>query len=149
MNPHPRMRKSIKWGGAVVTVLVVLAMLSSARNLGGQVWAWKSGWWVRLDFGVVEVGKVVPAPPQFDPAFVWPFGVHERDEWMMYCVVREDYSIHFWPLLFIAPAASCVALLLDMRADRQHRAGLCSKCHYDRTGLASGAICPECGTAPA
>ncbi len=31
---------------------------------------------------------------------------------------------------------------------RRRRAGRCPKCNYDRTGLSSGAVCPECGTAP-
>jgi rubrerythrin len=31
---------------------------------------------------------------------------------------------------------------------RRSRAGRCPLCNYNREGLASGAVCPECGASP-
>lgn len=48
-------------------------------------------------------------------------------------------------------AAAWVALfsiLAGLRGWRRARRGLCGVCSYDRRGLAGGAPCPECGTAP-
>jgi len=47
----------------------------------------------------------------------------------------------------LSAAITAVAWRLDTlarrRADRTH----CPRCRYDRSGLAAGAVCPECGTA--
>jgi hypothetical protein len=43
---------------------------------------------------------------------------------------------------------SAAAWLLDAAARRRMRPCLCRECMYDRTGLAAGAVCPECGTPP-
>ena len=37
------------------------------------------------------------------------------------------------------------SLYLRNRHRRRSRAGKCPECNYDRTGLAAGAVCPECG----
>lgn len=143
-------------GGAIVAVVLFATFVVSRPALDGHVWTWKTGWWVRLDFGDVEFGKMVPAPPEFDPAFVWQRGHGQRYEWMMYCVGRPDYSISIWPIILAAIASAGTALYLDIaaarRARRRAREGRCVKCDYDLTGLPaeSGgrAVCPECGTAP-
>ncbi len=35
------------------------------------------------------------------------------------------------------------------RSSRRRRRGRCANCNYDRTGLAAGVVCPECGVAAA
>ena len=44
--------------------------------------------------------------------------------------------------------ATAVAWRLDTLARRRANKLLCTKCTYDRTGLAAGAVCPECGAVP-
>jgi hypothetical protein len=49
------------------------------------------------------------------------------------------------------PLAACIGVgsVAWWRYCRRYRRGQCSYCGYDRTGLARGAVCPECGSAPA
>lgn len=59
--------------------------------------------------------------------------------------------INIWFTVFVG--ASLAALLLTAaaiaarhhRAQRKHRADLCSRCGYDLTGIPEP-VCPECGT---
>lgn len=56
-----------------------------------------------------------------------------------------DLLVPLWmPLAVLAPAAAYL-LYSDRRSARRLRAGLCIKCGYDLSGLAAGAVCPECG----
>jgi len=51
MKPHPRIRKAIKWGGAAVTVLLVVLWIEAIREMlvtGGEprprgLWRWLDG----------------------------------------------------------------------------------------------------------
>ena len=61
------------------------------------------------------------------------------------------------PRCLLAPLATLFGLTAQQdtdaigRADAIHahriRTNCCPKCNYDRTGLAQGAVCPECGSA--
>ena len=51
------------------------------------------------------------------------------------------------PLWLFAGAAGAAAGFAWFRDRPPLRATDCPKCHYDRTGLAPGAVCPECGAA--
>ncbi len=44
---------------------------------------------------------------------------------------------------------TAAAWRFDTLARRRASLNLCPKCNYDRTGLAVGAVCPECGRLPA
>ncbi len=53
MKPHPRIRKTIKWGGAVVTVvLVVVWVLSQWWQMG---WTTPHGWGMTVSRGALVV----------------------------------------------------------------------------------------------
>ena len=54
MKPHPRIRKTIKWGGAVVTVLLVVAWIGS--GWGEIEWESNSGQWIGLGAGRLLIG---------------------------------------------------------------------------------------------
>ena len=54
-----------------------------------------------------------------------------------------------WPA--VALWLHLVGLILFLRWRRQElrpKPGTCPTCGYDLTGLATGAVCPECGEAP-
>ena len=87
-----------------------------------------------------------------------------RGEWGMETYLQSSWELHWWPefnragtrwglavpiWMLIIPllAATAIAWRLDTLASRCARVGLCPKCHYDRAGLAPGAVCPECGAA--
>jgi hypothetical protein len=40
-----------------------------------------------------------------------------------------------------------LAAVIIFRLDHGGQPNACPKCRYDRTGLAAGAKCPECGSA--
>jgi len=53
------------------------------------------------------------------------------------------------PLVWVRAAlgtVTIVGLVLMWVAARRPRPGFCPNCNYDRTGLAAGAVCPECGS---
>jgi hypothetical protein len=148
MKPHPRIRKTIKWGGAAVTVLLVVAWIGSRWRLfgwagGGRGWMVCSG---RLCL-TKNPDIVVYAP---NGAFfqtcdsTWPF-----DWWFSGRI--DDPGFEIWiplwaPGMFIL-ILTAVAWRWDALA-RRARLNLCPKCNYDRAGIAADAKCPECGAMP-
>lgn len=153
MKPHPRIRKTIKWGGAAVTVLLVVVWIGS-------------GWFrFRLVYGppcrVAITNGQVRFMVRSDHYHNDPFAESSPR------LVATELNLHFpclwygrlssldenivglplWPLPLGTLIATATAWHLDTLARRRARGGvnLCPKCNYDRGGLASGAGCPECG----
>jgi hypothetical protein len=152
MKPHPRIRKTIKWGGAAVTVLLVAVWIGC-------------GWWVAgyranqlvvsLEPGVVVV---ISGPYLSDPLsmgwYAIPRGEFTHWTWGFVNASTPESRVLFFPVwLFVAATLvpSAAAWRLDTLARRRAKLNLCAKCGYDRTGLRGGigAKCPECGTVPA
>jgi hypothetical protein len=137
----------------VVTVLLIAAWLCS-------------GWW-QLDWQSATGRRLEVARGQI---MYWRYGWGGTGQptftgWYLRRVVDDSTGQHafgmWWrgpginrafasvPLLLLAGtslAMSAVAGRLDTLA-RRARLNLCSKCHYDRTGLPVDAVCPECGAA--
>ena len=154
MKPHPRIRKTIKWGGAVVTVLLVV------------VWV-GSGWWrgdwvgVHSSWGF-SGGAVYMAGHRPYPAEWLGLTVNARvrgSGWMLMPTTNlagdnvdpkryRNYILPLWIPTILTLAITYRAWHLDTLARRRAKLNLCSKCNYDRTGLAAGAVCPECGAGP-
>ena len=146
MKPHPRIRKTIKWGGAVKTVLLVVVWIGS-------------GWCgeVNLDTSALRLsiyhGRLfIRSPNLIGFPRDWPPNVFIRGEapgtfhmdWSM-SNQGGEIAIPLWVPASLILAASVMSWRLDTIAHRRARVGLCPKCQYDRTGLAPGALCPECG----
>jgi hypothetical protein len=151
VKPHPRIRKTIKWGGAVVALLLV------------AIWVW-SGWryayWNGRHIMVgVSCGRVVAdvhdslTPPEHR-------GLHSGD-----VAPNPAVGSRFWnkpaawrapglvggviPMWCIVPATvlvSTIAWRLDAIARARAAVPRCPRCGYDRTGLPLLAECPECGS---
>jgi hypothetical protein len=164
MRPHARIRKAIRWGGAVVTVLLVVVWVGSTwiefgccNRPGLSVFV--SGGYVvteRTRPLTTSRGWVFPSPmprpmqgwywrSQYRPAWRCSkeFGIIDNNgEWSADSLLR-------WASL--AGLLSGIVLwwmtVLDRRAAR--RLNICPKCRYDRTGLGLSARCPECGSSPA
>ena len=150
MKPHTRIRKTIKWGGLVATVLLVIVA-------GASIWcgvSWQSG---TADHVFLSAGSVVSfhisGLPQVSgsrwsfrmqpPRFVWMPTIDTNASIKMTVVV-----VPLWIPLVVAAGIAALAWRLDTLASRRARLDLCHICHYDRTGLALGAVCPECGRLP-
>ncbi len=162
MKPHPRIRETVKWGGAVVTVLLVVVWIGS-------------GWWTwrglqmrslevmagrgRIYFTVYDEVPITgtanglirgignqscPLRP-FGIELLRPFGI---ELWFDSAKLPGLLSWAGLPLWLPATAVGVPTMFawrLDTLARRRARLNLCLKCNYDRTGLAVGAVCPECG----
>lgn len=146
MNLHPRMRKTIKWSGAAVTVLLVMVWLGSAIWYVGYEGVGRS---IRLmPGGVVWVSaNYAPTVPMSDYWESHAQLLGERWKWWIDYGSAVRFSWLFVPLWLPAMTtlmAAAFAWRLDTLARRRARMNLCPKCGYDRSGLARDAKCPEC-----
>jgi hypothetical protein len=152
MKPHPRIRKTIKWGGAAVTVLLVVVWIGSG-------W-WGLWWWSKGgDCAAIAMGSAIIGTQDYPvPANAAGFNVEHSSttnfRWWLWSAEHTGPTtwqlyIPLWLPMLASLLVSAVAWRLDTLARRRARVGLCPKCNYDRTGLAAGAVCPECGAAPA
>ena len=149
MKPHPRppiIRKTIKWGGVVVTVLLVVVWVGSTSVSGGLPPLGNCGIVVKQGRAQIIVGVPLSELPReylterrgMLLAFQW-------DSLPRGAVL----FVPVWAMVLVAMGTTCWAWVLDARARNELavRMNLCPKCNYDRTGLAAGAVCPECGAA--
>ncbi len=154
MRPHPQIRKVVKWGGAVLAV-VLCAVVSWSRS---HAVTWNSSALypnVRLAVAggavtlanertgyVGEVLKFWPAYPRgrgvkFGLLWMPRWGTSGRDLFV---------SIPLWIPALLACMPAALTLHSNFIATRRReRAHLCHGCSYDRTGLTLTAPCPECG----
>lgn len=141
------MRKTIKWSGLIVAVLVATAWIGS--NWYCWMWEADAGGLVCIQAGCFAVATPIWSSATTGPG-VWWFEPLDADmrwwfRWSRWNLGR-DIAVPLWfPFLVVAiPAA--LAWRLDALATRRAREGKCPKCSYDRAGLAAAAPCPECGT---
>lgn len=157
MRRHPRIRKTMKWGGAAVSLVLLATFISSAwwtvaRRAPDGSWDGVSMW--HLSAGQVGhshfllSGERPPAQPEWRIyATQWPFRwgfdlsrFHSRPVW-----ASSAIAVPLWLPAAIVMGATAVAWRLDSQARHRARAGICLRCGYDRSGLAADAACPECG----
>ena len=139
----------MKWGGAGLTVLLVVVWIGSA---------WKEFVWLtRWDWSAnVVAGRVFVMSPYAEAPsdcrnqcdfvshpfrFAWWFkqGLQGTG---FYCFLP------LWPAALLSLLATAAAWRADAKYLRRVREGACPACGYDRAGLAAGAVCPECGKQP-
>ena len=146
MKPHPRIRKTIKWGGLVMTTLFGGVWIAS---LVVRPIAWETRHGLSFSLGGgCEIVQYWPGssrkPGLFFPRPFGPTFWFETNE----VLGQITWFVPGWFPFTACLVATVVARKLDAVA-RRSRLNLCPKCNYDRTGLAAGAVCPECGAAPA
>ena len=138
----------MKWGGAVVSVVLLVAWLGSGwyHVYWSPDGAWRfdaySGAVILRPPGAIELNSMLQIGWQFE----------QRSTGMRFWLPRWWRAEQFVVLPLWTPAtlllmAAAVAWRLDTLARRRARIGFCPKCSYNRTGLAPGAVCPECGAA--
>ena len=154
MKPHPRtlrpyIRKTIKWGGPALAALLIAVWAASLRSY----WVRKDprGWIASLCGGVVEIDRFsLGSPLQLwsgsrdelvGGMAIWSGGIPANPITLL---VR----VHVLPVALVVAAVTACSWCLDIVA-RRRAADLtrCPRSRYDRTGLAAGAACPECGAA--
>ena len=151
----------MKWGGAVVSVVLVVVWVGSAwwdvewMGPGGSSIGVDAGClhlrgsWLKtvghestllggLPFGIRDIHAGWTIGRAHDGFDWWPSSLGFNQFW--------SYEFPVWPMIVGVLIATVAAWRLDALARRRDFTGLCPKCNYDRTGLAVGAVCPECGT---
>lgn len=156
MRPHPRIRKTIKWGGAGAAVLFLGAWIASIWLC--LVWIF----WAPLIPGKVHIvirdGIVFLIhttrpddlrPDSLEPGLrVWKGDPEMPFNWGFdyYASTYEQIVvIPLWCPAMISLAVFAFVWRLDGRGARRIRRGHCPTCNYNLSGLPPGAPCPECG----
>ncbi|HVU63697.1 MAG TPA: hypothetical protein VHC70_06960 [Phycisphaerales bacterium] len=150
MRPHPRIRKTIKWGGAAVTLLLVVVWVRSEYVIDG--YSWRHGD-IHTEAGALHLlycpkGWSVSGlrhDPVYDPPAPPDWGWRSEAR-----VLSQLWVLPLWMPATLAFGAASTAWRLDTLARRRACGGLtlCPKCNYDRAGIAADAKCPECGALP-
>lgn len=146
MKPWPRVRKAVKWGGVVLTALLLVTWLTS-------IW-----WFARAGTGtgyssIVSGGGITIG---FDPGtyFVrdaawceWGAARTSMGGWFSAFDngVAWSFFCPLWPLLFLGAGATVLVWRNDTLARRHDSFGSCQACGYALEGLPNGSTCPECG----
>ena len=155
MRPHPRIRKTIKWGGLCVAGVMVVVMVCSAWKGSGPYWTTSNGQHVVSIYQGELVYWGLPLPPSgkvLSPKFGWDHWAISRPRIVWWFVQERPtletvVEVPLWMPIVVTLLASAVASRLDLLAARRARVGMCPKCSYPRTGLAPSSPCPECGSA--
>ncbi|HVU62470.1 MAG TPA: hypothetical protein VHC70_00740 [Phycisphaerales bacterium] len=149
MRPHPRIRRTIKWGGAAMTALLAAVWVWSGSRM--VEWSTSNGLWIGLLNGRVEFTPVEGFIPPGTGRVRWYKGNDFSLRWAC-SWHRDKYGwlliLPLWPSIAILAVPTGVAWRKDAAARRRERAAQCRKCRYDRTGIPVVVVCPECGTPP-
>lgn len=153
VNPHPRIRKTVKWSVLVIgVVLFVVGAASTWCGLGCFWWApagerhlWLSGG--RVIYRTISE----PAPTNLQYYQLnWDIETSPRvliGSWWPQSSTTGPQRVQQFPLWIPCLSVFGAAAMLwrwDVIATRR-AGGLCPACLYERTGLALRARCPECG----
>lgn len=166
-----RIRRLLKWMGAGVCVLLIVAGGASFRWTHTNYFRWKAGCaFLLLDSGVVSwnasvwMDSSLHAPPISAFRLGWKdrrrFPKRQSSLWLPTIrfssrqinigVDRKTtarysyYALPLWIPILVLGGLSGRRFYLDRRL--RIPPGHCKKCGYDLTGNVSG-VCPECGTA--
>jgi hypothetical protein len=157
MKPHPRIRKTIKWGGVAFCGLVACAFGASLK--------WDLCWYaaylpeaaasartcaigrgalmIAYAWSLPDGAKTVSvcSAERGDGPLLW-LPTWRFDDW------PPSAAVPLWIVFLLAAAPTGVMFYRDHSAARRRRRGLnlCPKCNYDRAGIARDAKCPECGS---
>jgi hypothetical protein len=145
MKPRPRIRKFFKWGGLVVSVLLLTVWVGSAFVTCS--WMSGSGHEIALDKGrIFYQWYQRTKQPQLPVSKWWTRPQPQISFALDYAQsnVRWFVAIPVWPFVALSLATTAAAWRMDIIARRKSRLGGCPACGYDRTGLAPAAPCPEC-----
>jgi hypothetical protein len=145
MKPRPRIRKFFKWGGLVVSVLLLTFIAISA--FFGFAYVSRSG-----DFPFLQSGRVGHNWSSSSRTFptsgfdAWRLPKPTLEWWVHWRFMTggKTVVIPLWPFVTLSLATTATAWRMDIIARRKSRLGGCPACGYDRTGLAPAAPCPEC-----
>jgi hypothetical protein len=149
MRPHPRIRKTAKWGALSLFALSCAGWVTG-RFAIAQWGDWQRGY-VSVCGGDLVVEWPVGGAPDGPPRRLLvvagrggsrgrPIATRDATHWLV--------VVPLWLAAGAAGAVAAAAWALDARSRRRAMAGRCARCGYDCAGLAVGVPCPECGHTP-
>ena len=146
MSIRTAIRKSVKWGGAALAVVLLVAWVGSDYGIWSLPNAGRHRFWIS-EGGIAWSADSQDVPltrgsfsfGAIDLKFRWAFSYSEYPE-------NAVLFIPLWAPLLLTLIPTGLAWRFDLIARRRSRRGTCMKCGYARSGLAAGAVCPECGT---
>jgi hypothetical protein len=148
MKPHPRIRKTVKWGGPILCVAIVVLFVASA-SMRLAYWHSSSGIEVYANSGFIAAGVWLPVESPGWSVDRERYAIQWwRFEWHVYSLEMWAIAFPIWLPLPLVLSATLGAWRLDTLARRRARSGKCPKCGYDRRGLPPSSPCPECGSGP-
>ena len=145
----------MKWGGAAVTVLLVVVWIGSG---------WWSVQWTSRRYGSLGAFGGNVRVTCYDTASVrsellgWRVEERRSPDFLSrfnFNNFRPAFGrfpggwfavVPLWCLLPIGLCASLITWRLDVLARRLDTVRRCPRCGYDRAGLPLLAVCPECGS---
>lgn len=161
MRPHPRIRKVVKWGGALVTIACCTIGLWSRRNQ--LVWNSSADWpcvRIALTKGTICITRKFQERPG-DSEYLhagwqhrpvgdtgWP-AIDRGTNWTFQWTAdtyEQSLTIPLWTVALSGAIVTALAWRSDYVARRRAKSHACPSCGYDRAGIAPPSPCPECGT---
>ena len=137
----------MKWGGAVASTILLIAWVGSIfvnvgwTSLGGDGIGYGTGgvslWQGHIPVPSAQAGWYMP-PNDPQLSFWFVYEAWGNNGWALF--------VPLWIPLGFAVVFTADAWYMAARTRRGDFRHLCTKCGYDRTGLAPSAVCPECGT---
>lgn len=148
-------RKSGKWGGAVVTVLLLVVWIGSGWVNVACAWpvrsdpsgAYTAGVLVGRFYCERYTGLTRHRQTSFELSIPYTYPFELQLGLTANPTVFEGVQFPLWCPVVIAFGVTSLIWRADLRAMRRAKEGLCAKCGYDLSGTAAGAVCPECGRA--
>lgn len=142
-----RVRKTVKWGGAVLTVLLVVVWIAS--RWFALVWISPSGSVAAVSSGelkhVAHQEALVMAGPGWHSVRVPDPSLRSEFYWASWKPV-PSFTIPLWCPALVSLLVTLAAWWPQMNSRRRLRRGRCPTCGCHRAGLRARAVCPECGT---
>jgi hypothetical protein len=174
MRRRPQLRRVLKWGGTVASLLILLALAFTAKGTAGLIWAPPPSGppyrnvYVFLNYGAFRVDSFTRATPFTGPR--WRAYHPAPYTWFLRCtsqrlghlagelMPRNSPTWIWWfrsygsrgnrgmelPLWIPFLLVLIPTAFLWYR-DHRHPPGHCGMCGYDLTSNETGR-CPECGT---
>lgn len=137
------------WGGAVVTVLLVVVWVVSVFCYCGY---FKAGRIIGLyNAKFVVTSHVNMKPAKYDGWHIGQQGSSDAwDDWFDFQTnyARGRVLVPLWPFVLASLSITLAAWRLDAMARRRDRLTFCTKCRCDRRSVAAEEACPACGESP-
>jgi len=128
MRRRSRITRALKWSGAVLCIVTLMAWSISVSLCPFLLWGGRletgGYWWIALEDGAFACHSLPSVAPG-------PFGR------------GPTWQVPLWLILLIVSLPTMIVFLLDRRP--RFPSGCCQKCGYNLRGNVSGQ-CPKCGT---